>query len=99
MSARKDGRAADQLRRIEISRGYTRHAEGSVLVAFGDTRVLCTASVEERVPSFLRGKGQGWLTAEYGMLPRSTGSRSERESVRPTREAVSCSSASPALLV
>jgi ribonuclease PH len=82
MNRRRDGRGADQLRRIEFTRGYTRHAEGSVLVAFGDTRVLCTASVEERVPAFLRGKGQGWLTAEYGMLPRATGTRSERESVR-----------------
>jgi len=82
MSRRSDGRGADELRRIEFTRGYTRHAEGSVLVAFGHTRVLCTASVEERVPAFLRGKGQGWLTAEYGMLPRATGTRSERESVR-----------------
>jgi ribonuclease PH len=70
------------MRRVEFHRGYVRHAEGSVLVAFGDTRVLCTASVEERVPAFLRGQGQGWLTAEYGMLPRATGTRSERESVR-----------------
>lgn len=82
MSQRSAGRGADQLRRIEFIRGYTRHAEGSALVAFGDTRVLCTASIEERVPAFLRGKGQGWLTAEYGMLPRATGTRSERESVR-----------------
>jgi ribonuclease PH len=82
MSARKEGRAADQLRGVELVRGYTRHAEGSVLVAFGQTRVLCTASIEDRVPGFLRGKGQGWLTAEYGMLPRSTNTRSERESVR-----------------
>jgi ribonuclease PH len=82
MSARSHGRGADALRRIEFIRGYTRHAEGSVLVSFGDTRVLCTASVEDRVPAFLRGKGQGWLTAEYGMLPRATNTRSERESVR-----------------
>jgi ribonuclease PH len=82
MSARRDGRAADALRPVRILRGYTRHAEGSVLVAFGDTQVLCTASVEERVPGFLRGKGQGWITAEYAMLPRATTTRSERESVR-----------------
>jgi ribonuclease PH len=82
MSGRSHGRGADALRPVEFTRGYTRHAEGSVLVAFGDTRVLCTASVEERVPAFLRGKGQGWLTAEYGMLPRATNTRSERESVR-----------------
>lgn len=82
MSRRSQGRGAGELRRIEFTRGYTRHAEGSVLVAFGETRVLCTASIEERVPGFLRGKGQGWLTAEYGMLPRATGTRSERESVR-----------------
>ncbi len=82
MRQRPGGRGAGELRRIELLRGYTRHAEGSVLIACGDTRVLCTASVEERVPAFLRGKGQGWLTAEYGMLPRATGTRSERESVR-----------------
>jgi len=82
MSIRRQGRGARQLREVQFVRGYTRHAEGSVLVSFGHTRVLCTASVEERVPAFLRGKGQGWLTAEYGMLPRSTNTRSERESVR-----------------
>ncbi len=82
MSARSEGRDAARMRHVEFHRGYTRHAEGSVLVAFGDTRVLCTASVEERVPAFLRGRGQGWLTAEYGMLPRATDTRSERESVR-----------------
>jgi len=82
MSQRSEGRRADELRRVEFIRGYTRHAEGSVLVAFGHTRVLCTASIDERVPAFLRGKGRGWLTAEYGMLPRATGTRSERESVR-----------------
>jgi ribonuclease PH len=82
MRLRSEGRGAGQLRRFELLRGYTRHAEGSVLVSFGQTRVLCTASVEERVPGFLRGKGQGWLTAEYGMLPRATGTRSDRESVR-----------------
>ena len=79
MPARPSGRAADALRPIRIERGFTRHAEGSVLVSFGDTRVLCTASVENRVPGFLRGKGEGWVTAEYGMLPRATHSRSQRE--------------------
>ncbi len=79
---RPSGRSADQLRSVTIERHYTRHAEGSVLIAFGDTRVLCTASVEEKVPPFLRGKGEGWLTAEYGMLPRSTGSRNQREAAR-----------------
>jgi ribonuclease PH len=67
---------------VRITRGFTRHAEGSVLVEFGDTRVLCTASVEDKVPPFLRGKGQGWLTAEYGMLPRATHTRSDREAAR-----------------
>jgi ribonuclease PH len=76
---RPSGRAADQLRPVSIERRYTRHAEGSVLVAFGDTKVLCTASVEARVPGFLRGKGEGWVTAEYGMLPRSTHDRMNRE--------------------
>jgi ribonuclease PH len=76
---RPSQRALDQLRPIEIIRHYTKHAEGSVLVKFGDTHVLCTASVEEKVPPFLRGKAQGWVTAEYGMLPRSTGSRMQRE--------------------
>ena len=70
------------MREVSITRGYTKHAEGSVLIAFGDTKVLCTASVEERVPGFLKGKGQGWLTAEYGMLPRSTHTRSDREAAR-----------------
>jgi len=79
---RPSGRAADQLRPVTIERRYTRHAEGSVLVAFGDTRVLCTASVEEKVPPFLRGKGEGWITAEYGMLPRATGTRTQREAAR-----------------
>jgi ribonuclease PH len=77
--ARPSGRAADQLRQIAIERRFTRHAEGSVLISFGDTRVLCTASVEARVPGFLRGKGEGWVTAEYGMLPRSTHERMNRE--------------------
>lgn len=80
--ARPSGRTPAQLRPIAIERNYTRHAEGSVLVAFGDTRVICTASVEAGVPRFLRGKGKGWLTAEYGMLPRSTGSRMDREAAR-----------------
>ncbi|MDF1588834.1 MAG: ribonuclease PH [Gammaproteobacteria bacterium] len=77
---RPSGRQPNDLRNITITRNYTKHAEGSVLVEFGDTKVLCTASVEERIPGFLRGKGEGWVTAEYGMLPRSTGSRMQRES-------------------
>ncbi|CAG0975952.1 Ribonuclease PH [Methylophilaceae bacterium] len=76
---RPSQRAANQLRPVEIIRHYTKHAEGAVLVKFGDTHVLCTASVEEKIPGFLRGKNQGWVTAEYGMLPRSTGSRMQRE--------------------
>ncbi len=76
---RPSARAADQLRPISIQRNYTKHAEGSVLISFGDTKVLCTASVENRVPGFLRGKGEGWITAEYGMLPRSTHDRMNRE--------------------
>ena len=80
--ARPSGRSADQLRVVSIQRGFTRHAEGSVLVSFGDTRVLCTASVENKVPAFLRGKGEGWVTAEYGMLPRATHTRSDREATR-----------------
>jgi ribonuclease PH len=79
---RPSGRAPDELRPIRITRGFTRHAEGSVLVEFGDTRVLVTASVEDGVPSFLRGKGEGWVTAEYGMLPRATHTRSAREAAR-----------------
>lgn len=79
---RPSGRAAEQLREINITRNYTRHAEGSVLVCFGDTRVICTASVEKGVPSFMRGEGRGWVTAEYGMLPRSTGTRMGREASR-----------------
>src|SRR6188508_768371 len=79
---RPSGRAPEQLREVTITRGWTRHAEGSVLVAFGDTRVLCTASVEEKVPPFLRGKGEGWVTAEYGMLPRATKERTQREAAR-----------------
>ena len=79
---RPSGRALDQLRDITITRNFTCHAEGSVLVTFGDTKVICTASVEAGVPRFLRGEGQGWVTAEYGMLPRSTGSRMGREAAR-----------------
>ncbi|OUR60684.1 ribonuclease PH [Bermanella sp. 47_1433_sub80_T6] len=79
---RPSGRALDQLRDIKITRNFTKHAEGSVLVEFGDTKVICTATVESRVPSFLRGKGQGWVTAEYGMLPRSTHSRMMREAAK-----------------
>ncbi|MDO8418526.1 MAG: ribonuclease PH [Rubrivivax sp.] len=79
---RTAGRAADALRPVTLQRGYTRHAEGSVLVSFGDTRVLCTASVEERVPPHKRGSGQGWVTGEYGMLPRSTHTRSDREAAK-----------------
>ena len=76
---RPSGRVADQLRPIRITRNYTKHAEGSVLVEFGDTKVICTVSVENGVPRFLKGQGQGWLTAEYGMLPRATHTRGERE--------------------
>ena len=81
-SSRHSQRAHNELRKVEIIRHYTKHAEGSVLIKFGDTHVLCTASVEEKVPGFLKGKGQGWVTAEYGMLPRSTGSRMDREAAR-----------------
>lgn len=79
MKSRPSGRAPDELRPIRITRRFTRHAEGSVLIEFGDTRVLCTASVEESVPSFLRNSGKGWVTAEYGMLPRATHTRNKRE--------------------
>jgi ribonuclease PH len=79
---RPSGRAVDQLRNIRITRQYTRHAEGSVLIECGDTKVICTASIEEKVPGFLKGKGQGWMTAEYGMLPRSTHTRMDREAAR-----------------
>lgn len=79
---RPSGRTPNQLRDIRITRHYTKHAEGSVLVEFGDTKVICTASVVNNVPGFLRGQGQGWLTAEYGMLPRSTGTRMDREAAR-----------------
>ena len=79
---RPSGRAADELREVRIARGYTRHAEGSALVEFGDTRVLCAATIEDRVPPWMKGRGRGWVTAEYGMLPRSTGQRSPREAAR-----------------
>jgi ribonuclease PH len=81
-TTRPSGRPADQLREVRITRHYTKHAEGSVLVEFGDTKVICTASIAEQVPSFLRDRGQGWLTAEYGMLPRATHTRSDREAAR-----------------
>ena len=80
--ARSDARAADQLRPVRITRGYTIHAEGSVLIEFGDTKVLCTASVEEKVPGHKKGSGEGWVPAEYGMLPRATHTRSDREAAR-----------------
>jgi ribonuclease PH len=81
----RSGRAADALRPVTIERGYTKHAEGSVLIAFGDTRVLCTASVEDRVPPWLRDSGRGWVTAEYAMLPRSTHDRTHRDASRKGR--------------
>ena len=81
-ASRPSGRAPDALRPVRFTRAFTRHAEGSVLVEFGETRVLCTASVEERVPAFLRDQGRGWITAEYGMLPRSTHTRTDREAAR-----------------
>jgi len=79
---RPSQRAPDELRPVRITRNYTKHAEGSVLVEFGDTRVLCNATIEDRIPQFLKGKGEGWVTAEYGMLPRSTSSRMNREAAR-----------------
>lgn len=82
MYQRPSGRTADAMREVRFQRGFTRHAEGSVLVEFGGTRVLCTASIEEGVPGFLRGRGQGWVTAEYGMLPRATHTRSPREAAK-----------------
>jgi ribonuclease PH len=82
MNARPSGRASDELRAVRFTRSFTKHAEGSVLVEFGNTHVLCTATVEEGVPGFLRGKGQGWVTAEYGMLPRATHTRSPREAAK-----------------
>lgn len=80
--SRPSGRAVDQLRALRLTRHYTKHAEGSVLIECGDTKVICTASIEEKVPGFLKGKGQGWMTAEYGMLPRSTHSRMDREAAK-----------------
>jgi len=82
LQPRPSGRASDALREVRITRHYTKHAEGSVLIEAGDTRVLCTASIQEKVPPFLKGQGQGWLTAEYGMLPRSTHTRMDREAAR-----------------
>ncbi len=82
MSIRHSGRSPDNLRAVRFTRHYTRHAEGSVLTEFGDTRVLCTATIEDGVPGFLRGKGKGWITAEYGMLPRATHTRSPREAAK-----------------
>jgi ribonuclease PH len=82
MANRPSGRAPDALRTVRFTRAYTRHAEGSVLVEIGETRVLCTASVEERVPAFLKDQGRGWITAEYGMLPRATHTRTDREAAR-----------------
>jgi ribonuclease PH len=81
-TVRPSNRAVDQLRPIRLTRQYTRHAEGSVLIECGDTKVICTASIEDKVPGFLKGKGQGWMTAEYGMLPRSTHTRMDREAAR-----------------
>ena len=82
MSQRPSARAPGQMRPVRFTRRYTKHAEGAVLAEFGDTKVLCTVSVEEKVPAFLKGQGQGWITAEYGMLPRSTGTRTDREAAR-----------------
>jgi len=79
---RPSGRAPDELRSVRFTRGYTKHAQGSVLVEYGDTKVLCTASVEESVPGFMRGRGTGWVTAEYGMLPGATHTRNDREAAR-----------------
>jgi ribonuclease PH len=81
---RHDGRRPDQLRPITLTRDYLRHPEGSVLVEFGDTKVICTASLEDKVPPFLKGQGKGWVTAEYGMLPRSTNTRTSRERTGPS---------------
>src|SRR5574342_733400 len=79
---RADGRRKDQLRPVKVTRNFIKHAEGSVLIEMGDTKVICTATVEEKVPPFLKGRGTGWVTAEYGMLPRSSSQRIERESTR-----------------
>lgn len=88
MIHRHDNRAPDSLRPVTITRGYTKHAEGSVLIEFGDTKVLCTASVLDKVPPHKKGSGEGWVTAEYGMLPRSTHTRSDREAARGKQSAV-----------
>lgn len=82
VQSRHDNRTPEQLRQLKVERGFTRYAEGSVLICFGETRVLCNASVEEKVPSFMRGEGRGWVTAEYSMLPRATHTRSSREAAR-----------------
>lgn len=84
---RPSGRQNDQLREITIERSFTKHAEGSVLVSFGDTKVICTASVDSGVPRFMKGEGKGWVTAEYGMLPRATGSRNNREAAVASKPA------------
>ena len=89
---RHSGRAPDQMRAIIMEPGFTRHAEGSCLVAFGDTRVLCTASVETNLPPWLRGKGKGWVTAEYGMLPRATHTRGRREAASGRSRSIATSS-------
>src|SRR6201993_3866876 len=81
---RVDGRRKDQIRPVKVTRNFIKHAEGSVLIEMGDTKVICTASLEEKVPPFLKGRGQGWVTAEYGMLPRSTNTRSTRERTGPS---------------
>ena len=94
---RPSGRPPERLRDLALTRNFTMHAEGSVLVEFGHTKVLCTASIEDSVPGFLRGKGQGWVTAEYGMLPRSTNTRTAREKGAPS--AVPCTSTMPPLPV
>src|SRR5467141_436909 len=84
MAARADGRQTNELRPVRIERGYTKYAEGSCLIEIGDTRIICTASLEDRVPPFLKGQGIGWVTAEYGMLPRSTNTRMNRERGGPS---------------
>src|SRR3989442_9780146 len=81
---RVDGRRKDQLRPVKVTRNFIKHAEGSVLIEMGDTKVICTASIEEKVPPFLKGKGEGWVTAEYGMLPRATNTRGNRENRGPS---------------
>ena len=83
---RPSGRAPDEMRAISIETGFTKHAEGSCLISFGDTKVICTASIEERIPPWLRGKGEGWVTGEYSMLPRATNTRNSREAARGDRK-------------